>query len=142
MATDFLDALVDAWAADAALAAAGIGLLHYGVDPEGGYPYAVVKSLGEKADGRNTGKGFWDVEHYRFTVFATDRDQAKTLGKAATAALDPILDNPLTFDDGYQMAFYRTGVDLVKVRKAGIMGNPLVWMASYTYMAKIGRTRP
>jgi hypothetical protein len=142
MATDFLDALVDAWAADATLAAAGIGTLYRDVDPEDGYPYAVTRSLGEKADGRNTGKGFWDIEHYRFTVFATDRDQAKTLGKAATVALDPILNNPLTFDDGYQMAFYRTGGDLVKVRKAGLGGNPFVWMASYTYMAKIGRTRP
>jgi hypothetical protein len=142
MAADFVSALQDAWSADGTLAGSGLGILHYGVNPEGGYPYAVMKSLGGKAAGRNTGKGFWDVEHYRITVFAADNDQAATLGKAAKALLDPILDNPLSFDDGYQMAFYRTGGDLVKAPRPGTGGNAFIWLASYTYMAQIGRTRP
>lgn len=142
MASDFLEALKNWWLSNATLAAAGIGTLHFATGAGADYPFVVVAKLGGKAEGRNTGKGYWDTDHWRFSVFSGDQDQAVALVGTVTAALDTIYDHPLSFASGRQMAFYRTGDDLTKVRNPGTEGVPFVWNASVTYVSKVGRARP
>jgi hypothetical protein len=70
-----------------------------------------------------------------------DAAPAVALGKAARAALDTLVDNPLAFDDGVQVVFQRTGNDLMKLRHSGKDGVPFVWVQSLNYISKVMRTR-
>jgi hypothetical protein len=143
MATDFLDALVDAWAADAALAAAGIGTLHEDVDVDSDYPYAVVTGLGERKPLRTFGKGQVHEQHIRINVFSASRDEAAALGALARAFLESVQANPLTFDEGRQTDSHQTGGDLVltRPRRAGVDGVPFVWLRSWTWQISWARDR-
>jgi hypothetical protein len=143
MATDFLDALVDAWAADAALAAAGIGTLYEDVDVDSGYPYAVVTGLGERKPLRTFGKGQVHEQHIRVNIFADDKDEAAALGALARAFLESIQANPLTFDEGRQTDSHQTGGDLIlsNRRRAGVDGVPFVWLRSWTWQISWARDR-
>jgi hypothetical protein len=143
MAVDFLDALVDAWSADAALAAAGIGLLHYGVDPEGGYPFAVASDLGGRKPLRTFGKGQVHEKHYRFNISATSKDEAAALGKLALTFLESLKATPPTFDEGRLTDSHQNGDMLIVANrwKPGISGVPLVWLCSLVWTFKITRDR-
>jgi hypothetical protein len=143
MATDFLDALVDAWAADGTLSAAGIGTLHEDVDVDSDYPYAVVRSLGERKPLRTFGKGQVHEQHIRINIFSYDKDEAAALGALARAFLESIQANPLTSDEGRQTDSHQTGGDLIlsNRRRAGVDGVPFVWLRSWTWAVKIARDR-
>jgi hypothetical protein len=143
VATDFLDALIDAWAADAALAAAGIGTLHEDVDVDSDYPYAVVTGLGERKPLRTFGKGQVHEQHIRINIFSDDKDEAAALGALARAFLESIQANPLTFDEGRQTDSHQTGGDLVltRPRRPGVAGVPFVWLRSWTWQISWARDR-
>jgi hypothetical protein len=141
LATDFLAALVDFWGSNAALSAAGIGTLYFGTAAGASYPFAVVTSLGSNVSHRNFTKTYIDVDRLKITITSADEDQAVALGKAAMAALDTLVDNPLAFDDGVQVVFQRTGNDLMKLRHSGKDGVPFVWVQSLNYISKVMRTR-
>lgn len=141
MATDFLAALVDFWGSNAALSAAGIGTLHFGTGAGADYPFVVVTNSGGNVSHRNFTKTYIDVDRWKFTITSADEDQAIALGATAMAALDTLVDNPLTFDDGVQLVFQRTGNDLMKLRHSGKDGIPFIWIQSLNYLSKIMRTR-
>jgi hypothetical protein len=143
VATDFLDALIDAWAADAALAAAGIGTLHEDVDVDSDYPYAVVTGLGERKPLRTFGKGQVHEQHIRINIFSDDKDEAAALGALARAFLESVQANPLTFDEGRQTDSHQTGGDLVltRPRRPGVAGVPFVWLRSWTWQISWARDR-
>jgi hypothetical protein len=130
MAIDFVSALVDAWAADAALAAAGIGTLHEDVDVDSDYPYAVVTGLGERKPLRTFGKGQVHEQHIRINVFSASKDEAAALGALARAFLEST--------DSHQ-----TGGDLVltRPRRSGVAGVPFVWLRSWTWQISWARDR-
>jgi hypothetical protein len=141
MATDLLGALAEAWAADGTLA--GIGSLHLGVDPESGYPFAVVSNLGTRIKHRNFGHSQVHEMHVRVNVTSDNEDEAATLGKLARAFLERLQANPLTFDEGRLIDSHQTGEDLVltKPRKAGAGGQPFVWIYSVTWQFSTVRDR-
>jgi hypothetical protein len=143
MAIDFVSALVDAWAADAALAAAGIGTLHEDVDVDSGYPFAVVTGLGERKPLRTFGKGQVHEQHIRINVFSASKDEAAALGALARAFLESIQANPLTSDEGRQTDSHQTGGDLVltRPRRPGVAGVPFVWLRSWTWQISWARDR-
>jgi hypothetical protein len=143
MAADFVSALCDAWAADAVLAAAGIGTLHEDVDVDSGYPYAVVTGLGERKPLRTFGKGQVHEQHIRINIFSADKDEAAALGALARAFLESIQANPLTSDEGRQTDSHQTGGDLIlsNRRRAGVDGVPLVWLRSWTWAFSYSRDR-
>jgi hypothetical protein len=141
LATDFQEALIAWWGSNAALAAVGLPILHFGTGAGDSYPYAVLMKIGGRAEGRNTGKGYWDTDHWRFSVFDGDLDRAVALIDTVTAQLDTLYDHPLTMPASRQMAFYRTGDDVTKMRHAGTAGVPFIWNVSVTYLSKVSRTR-
>jgi hypothetical protein len=141
MATDLIEALKEAWAADGTLAAAGIGELNFGVDPEGGYPYIVATWLGTRIKYRNFGKGQIHEDHFMFNISSTSTTEAVALGKLAMTFLESLQAAPPTFDDGRLKDSHQTGEDLVKSRKTGTQGVPFVWIKSLTWSFGIARDR-
>jgi hypothetical protein len=141
MATDFQAALIEWWGSNAALSATGIGTLRFGTGAGADYPYVVMTSSGGNVSHRNFTKTYIDVTRWKFAITSDDEDQSVALGAVAMAALDTLVDNPLVFDNGVQLVFWRTGEDLMKLRHAGKDGKPFIWVQSLNYISKIMRTR-
>jgi hypothetical protein len=143
MATDFVSALQEAWAADGTLAAAGIGVLNFGIDPEGEYPYAVMTHLGGRKPLRTFAKGQIHEELYRINISTNNKPEAAALGKLALAFLESIQAAPPTFDDGRLTDSHQNGDMLVIANrwKPGIGGVPIVWLCSLTWSFKLSRDR-
>jgi hypothetical protein len=143
MATDLLGALQEAWAADGALASAGLGTLHSGVDPEDGYPYAVATDLGGRKPMRNFGKGQIHEKLYRFNIYDDDEVGAKTLGIAVRTFLESLMATPPTFDDGRLMDSHQNGdvLALPRPRRPGTEGQPFIWINSFVWTFRISRDR-
>ena len=139
-AADFLAALAARWASSSDFA--GLPPAYYGsapakVDP----PYITIAQVSGKTGGRATGsKAYWEDKIFRFSVWHPNEDQAVSIGEQMIAALDPILDVPLSFANGYQMTFYRTGDDLIKPPSIAKPGT-LLYQQTYLYRVRIGRER-
>jgi hypothetical protein len=143
MAGDLIQALIDAAAADATLAAAGLETWQHGVDTGDSYPYLVVTSIGIKIANRNFGPGQIHEQHLRVNIFAISDAEAATLGALARAFLESLQAAPLVFDEGRQVDFHQTGEDLIITnrRRPGTEGVSFVWLCSSTWVAKIVRDR-
>jgi hypothetical protein len=143
VANDLISALQEAWAADGALASAGIGILNNGVEPEGGYPYAVATDLGGRKPMRTFGKGQIHENHYRINIYDDDEGMAKTLGIAVRTFLESLKATPPTFDDGRLMDSHQNGdvLALPRPRRPGTEGQPFIWINSFVWTFKISRDR-
>jgi hypothetical protein len=141
VATDLPSAIVDAAAADGTLAGAGLGTWHFGIEPEGGYPYVVFSELGTRIKYRNYSKGQIHEQHLRINIFSGDPTEAATLGNLARAFLESLEASPPTFDEGRFKGSHQTGEDLIKARKTGVQGVPFVWIKSITWALEYSRDR-
>jgi hypothetical protein len=115
--------------------------LHYEAAPAAQYPYAVISETASKVGGRTFVGSYWEDRFYRISLFSADEDQAANLGAKVTTALDVLDVNPLTFDNGYQLFFHRTGDELLKMRGTGTQGKTFIWIYTFHYHARIGRNR-
>jgi hypothetical protein len=143
VATDLIQALIDAAAADGTLAAAGLGTWHFGVDPESGYPYLVISDLGGRKPMRTFGKGQIHENHYRINIYDDDKANAATLGIAVRTFLESLKATPPTFDDGRLMDSHQNGdvLALPKPRRPGTEGQPFIWINSFVWTFKTSRDR-
>ena len=144
---DFLAALSAHWSTNTDLT--GISpALYAGAAPPGPiwsngdfYPYAVVNKITGKTTNLNTMRGYVEDKYFQVSIFHSSLADAINLGEIMLTALDPILKSPLTFSNGYQMTFYRSGEHAIKMPGQGAGGEPNVFQQAYLYRAMIGRTR-
>lgn len=139
MSQDFLSALVSYWDANTALVAAGLTPISYGINTSFSYPYVTLQVVGGKIGQRTFTGSYIENDPYRFSIYSNDEDQAATLGDVVTTELDKIGATPLTFQNGRQVSFLRSGDSLVKTRRAGPGGELFVWLQVVIYVAKISR---
>lgn len=149
---DFLSALVAYWDTNSNLTEISPAL-YYGAAPAGViwdtgdyYPYAVAIQAGSKSVGHttirgSTGAGYIEDIFYQISIYHSNLADAVNLGEVMIAALDPILYTPLTFANGYQMRFIRTGGTTLKLPQKGAGGAPNVFQQIYNYRTTIGRVR-
>jgi hypothetical protein len=147
VATDWLTAFNTFWNTEPTLVAAALTPLCYDTAPGSDYPYAVLSQVGGKYSGRNFTKGYFTDTFYRVAIFSNDLDQVVDSGSIVTTAIDPIGDNPLTFDNGQQASFLRMDPGtLIKVNSTGPSALPgaaaYIWQFSYVYHVKISQERP
>jgi hypothetical protein len=139
-APDFLSALIAYWRGNAFLTAVVpvpfLGLAPAKAEP----PYIEIHHIVGKVGGRNTGKGYWEDRHYQLSLWNPDADAAVAWAETIGTEFDKLADTPLTFANGYQMAFWRTGDTLDRAEGFG-PGATIDFPVTLTYAARVGRNR-
>lgn len=106
-------------------------------------PYGVLTYVNDVPGGYNTSKSYWVKSYLRFAVFDDEVDRLAATIATLRQQLDSLMDNPLAFAEGRQMAWRMYGGLFTRdPATLSVAGSAPLWQRSLSYMLQFATRRP